>query len=163
MGYNKCACGNRKASHGKQCRECRAIDYPTPNVISPAEAAWIAGIIEGEGCFSPSGDRGAWSICVVMTDQDVIQRLHDLTGIGSIYTMREADNTRKKAWQWGIYNRPHPRMAGGPNVALALCASSCEGRRATGRFERHRVGRLIHRSDTPIDGVRLPGCRPMPL
>src|ERR1700744_1320606 len=43
--------------------------------MSEIEIAWLAGILEGEGCFS---FRGTPTITVVMTDHDIVERVAKL-------------------------------------------------------------------------------------
>jgi transposase len=66
-------------------------------MIRPAEIAWIAGLLEGEGTFGMS-DR---SICVkiLMTDRDIIERAAALLR-GHMYTRRapKIDRPRRPAW-----------------------------------------------------------------
>ena len=49
---------------------------------------WLAGILEGEGCFMWVRNRGNWfgpRVVVKMTDLDVITRCLNVFGIGVIY------------------------------------------------------------------------------
>lgn len=86
MAYDICKCGRRKASHAQMCQMCRTIivDQFTPVIMTEAQIAWVAGIIEGEGCFSVSNKSPkSWWISVRVTDLDIIKRLQAYTGIGS--------------------------------------------------------------------------------
>jgi len=49
--------------------------------MTAPEAAWLAGILEGEGSFL-SGKSIA--IQVTMTDLDVLERLQPITGLGRV-------------------------------------------------------------------------------
>jgi hypothetical protein len=49
--------------------------------MTATDIAWLAGIIEGEGTFGRKG-HPAGQVRVQMTDEDVIDRLHSLTGVG---------------------------------------------------------------------------------
>ena len=55
--------------------------------LSPLELAWVAGLLEGEGCFSrksrASSLRGITVQCH-MTDRDVLRRLHHTIGVGHL-------------------------------------------------------------------------------
>jgi hypothetical protein len=47
--------------------------------ISQAEIAWLAGLLEGEGCFmSVPSQRHYPLIVITMTDQDIMQRVADM-------------------------------------------------------------------------------------
>jgi len=55
------------------------------NNLSPAEIAWVAGILEGEGTFCKSGSAHARIKCRIemrSRDADVINTLRRLTGVG---------------------------------------------------------------------------------
>lgn len=43
---------------------------------------WLAGLLEGEGCFNYRADRNQARISVEMTDRDVIERVATLFGTG---------------------------------------------------------------------------------
>lgn len=53
--------------------------------LAPPELAWVAGLLEGEGCFTrksrASSPRGIVVMCQ-MTDRDVLQKLFKLVGAG---------------------------------------------------------------------------------
>src|SRR5262245_18882005 len=46
---------------------------PNPH-LTPTELAWLAGLVEGEGCFSKTSQNGKPSLYIGMTDSDVIER-----------------------------------------------------------------------------------------
>ncbi len=52
-------------------------------MISVKEVAWLAGIVEGEGCFQ--FNRNTPSIKVVMTDKDIIERVCSLFQCNLVY------------------------------------------------------------------------------
>lgn len=65
-------------------------------MTTETEWAWVAGIVEGEGCLHVPADRkGAGRIHVKMTDHDVVERLHQLIGMGRI----RAGTTQKVEWK----------------------------------------------------------------
>ena len=70
--------------------------------MNEVEAAWAAGIFEGEGCFGvyPNGG-GYWKPVtkVEMTDEDVVGRFHALTGFGNVYA-KAGRGGRKDSWVW---------------------------------------------------------------
>lgn len=81
--------------------------------LTPEQTAWIAGILEGEGCISPgtahvgrpAGDR--WTIQVVMSDEDIIYRLHSLLGVGKVVGPFQPNNNPKwkPVWRLTIANQ----------------------------------------------------------
>lgn len=52
------------------------------------QLAWVAGLLEGEGCFTQKTTkgsiRGSIAIACQMTDEDVLRRLHQYVGAGSL-------------------------------------------------------------------------------
>lgn len=84
--------------------------------MSSDELAWVAGLLEGEGCFS----LGPWvnrvksdkirqiRVTCEMTDLDTIQRLHEYSGIGSIRREARIDkryDNAKPLWGWSASKR----------------------------------------------------------
>lgn len=73
--------------------------------MSEVETAWVAGLLEGEGCFT----FGPWSnrkrvaptrnirVQCSMTDLDTIEKLHQLTGIGNVQPESRKDKRRPHA------------------------------------------------------------------
>jgi hypothetical protein len=73
---------------------------------------WVAGLLEGEGCFRLHRDNQTWGsrkyvylrprVVCSMTDQDVIERLQELTGMGRIALGRKTNPGYKPYWQWTV-------------------------------------------------------------
>lgn len=74
--------------------------------MEPERAAWLAGIIEGEGSIiwqsHHDGRCSAASIRVGMTDLDVIERLREWSGVGTIFTEKNRPDGRKPLWRWTV-------------------------------------------------------------
>lgn len=69
--------------------------------MAPEEIAWVAGILEGEGYFGVRRTRyNQVDITVNMTDEDVIRRLAELTGVGKVYGPYPGVN--KPRWDWKV-------------------------------------------------------------
>lgn len=50
-------------------------------MTSTAELHWLAGLLEGEGCFGFSGSKpGTARVVVTMTDRDVVERAAKMLG-----------------------------------------------------------------------------------
>lgn len=89
--------GERRRLQMAACKTLRQIDWPaiaTPPVdlVGPA-AAWVAGVLEGEGSFSLTRRYGG-RVNLESTDADIVERVHSLTG-GDLY--RQA--ARKENWK----------------------------------------------------------------
>lgn len=54
------------------------MNVPTATPLSEIQAAWLAGLIDGEGCFD--APRGNPRIRIKMSDLDVVLRAADLMG-----------------------------------------------------------------------------------
>lgn len=70
--------------------------------------AWVAGIIEGEGCFSlvRNGRCVNAVIIVKMTDLDVIQRLQKVSEVGRITGPYKRGKVHwKPQWMWRVTKR----------------------------------------------------------
>ena len=73
--------------------------------------AWAAGLFEGEGCIahskpSKSRPRHQWFLVVASTDLDVLERLSEVTGMGSITGPFER-GSNKVHWVWRVTRREH--------------------------------------------------------
>jgi hypothetical protein len=74
------------------------------------ETAWVAGILEGEGCFDANANRRSPRVRVEMTDQDIVLRLHRMLG-GSVHypTNRHPDRWKDTArWTLGKRSEAEP-------------------------------------------------------
>lgn len=94
--------GNRRRVQMASCKTLRQVSWPATSPLSrklsgPA-AAWVAGVIEGEGSFSLSR-RYSGRINLESTDADIVERVHTLTG-GDLY-YRPA---RKQNWKPTAYS-----------------------------------------------------------
>lgn len=81
--------------------------------ISSKDLAWVAGLLEGEGCFSScnTGSGGHYGkkrysypqIQVTMVDLDVLERLLEIVGIGSITgPHRVRSEHHNPTWGWKV-------------------------------------------------------------
>lgn len=79
--------------------------------MTEVETAWVAGLIEGEGCICEyarshrSKKYKYWQIRVTMTDFDVLEKLLKTTGAGRIYDHPPGRGNRKRAWVWTVYRQ----------------------------------------------------------
>jgi hypothetical protein len=72
-----------------------------PNV---KDLYWLAGIMEGEGSFymHPEGGRLYLRTSLSMTDEDVVARCHEITGVGTFGGPYEGRENAKTYWTWKI-------------------------------------------------------------
>jgi len=67
--------------------------------------AWAAGIYEGEGTAHYSLSAG-YRVGITSSDEDVVQRFHEVVGFGTIYgPYRHGNRSNKPLWLWGATNR----------------------------------------------------------
>lgn len=67
--------------------------------LTDVETAWLAGLLEGEGCFYVNGERRpgrrpSIGVQVKMTDEDVVVKAHKLMGSPSV--RRHVDNRKEQ-------------------------------------------------------------------
>lgn len=72
--------------------------------MSLIELGWLAGIIEGEGCF-PKGSKPCGRLRVAMTDRDIIERLQSVTGLGLVHDRGRRRAHWKQVWDWTVLRR----------------------------------------------------------
>lgn len=87
----------------------RSVDEPQPRLFGepdPVEVAWLAGVLEGEGCFGLYGQEGFDRFCVicVSTDLDVVESVHRIAGCGTVISRTPVEGT-KQAYQWATWDR----------------------------------------------------------
>lgn len=82
------------------------------NTWNKEDLAWVAGVFEGEGTFTfrtySGTGRNQITMRIVMTDLDVVERIHTIIGFGNIYgpyvsSQPKKDGTsRKPSYHWAI-------------------------------------------------------------
>lgn len=76
--------------------------------LQPEETAWLAGLIEGEGCFSINrhkrrGKSYAYAVfTLAMTDEDVVRKAHALSGVGGVTKRKKIKDNHKTVWVWTV-------------------------------------------------------------
>ena len=63
--------------------------------------AWLAGLVEGEGCFQYSKSR-CLSLVIAMTDEDVLRKARAISGMGHVYGPTRPGGVRKAYWRWAV-------------------------------------------------------------
>ncbi len=83
------------------------------NKLTATEKAYIAGIIDGEGCigiYRTGGKRKdaarlSLRVMVGMTDKDILYWLKETTGVGGVWHHAFPKGNRKESWQWAVRSR----------------------------------------------------------
>lgn len=75
---------------------------------------WLAGLWEGEGCFTMTKSQGRIRPCatLAMVDEDIIRRAQRVGGTGTVASCGTPKGGRQEVWRWSSY--------GYQAVALAL-------------------------------------------
>jgi len=83
--------------------------------MKPEQLGWVAGIIEGEGSISTTAVQKIGNVYiyplikVTMTDEDMVRRLHEWTGLGRVSgpfsPPSRGDN--KPHWDWNVNRIAH--------------------------------------------------------
>lgn len=92
-------CGGRMNIRAKLCGACRWGPPVAVRQMSAEEAAWLAGILEGEGSFISTS---YCSLQVTMTDRDIIARLVAITGVGRVHERRSQKPHHKPSQLWVV-------------------------------------------------------------
>jgi hypothetical protein len=138
--------------------------------MTELEVGWLVGILEGEGHFRSS--YGNPRIEVKMTDEDVIRRLREVTGVGRVYGPFDSGNPRwRPSWNWNVARKDEAlylckliqRFMGNRRQAqiAAACAEYAERieswRGAPGAAEAHNLSQL-GATPSPATIVPAPYC-----
>ena len=67
--------------------------------MNDTELAWLAGLYEGEGSTSKHGGL-SYHITIAMTDQDVLERAQQITGLGRVYGPYAKRSGWKDIYSW---------------------------------------------------------------
>lgn len=92
---------------------------------------WLAGIIEGEGSFT-SPYPGSMRISVEMTDEDIIDKLLKVSGVGKKYGPYQKKQGVKQCWQWVV-------AASTDSASLAMTLFPLMGERRKGQITKSLV------------------------
>lgn len=74
------------------------------------ELAWAAGLFEGEGCLSFAGV--APTLKLVMTDEPIVRKFHEVIGDGNICMLGRPHLRWKQQWAWHKSGRAVEEIAG---------------------------------------------------
>ena len=88
--------------------------------MTEIEAAWLAGLFEGEGCITAKKAAGNQRFLLIkMTDEDVVRKAHLVAGVGKVYGPYQAVNSKvrdtshyKPFWQWSVFARDEVLLVG---------------------------------------------------
>lgn len=80
--------------------------------MTKTDLAWLAGLLEGEGCFSLVNTRHSTpAVTLRMRDRDVVTRAHRLIGAtGRVRPERSSNPRHSTIWQFGIWGAAAIRL-----------------------------------------------------
>lgn len=73
-------------------------------MIDPIDAAWLAGIIEGEGTFTLNSGKYV-QVSVMMADRDIVERCRQVSGLGTVNGPIDHPRSRKPLFTWDVSNK----------------------------------------------------------
>lgn len=100
--------------------------------MTPVDIAWVAGLIEGEGCINPARLTNNVVVSVNMTDYDTVYRLAVTTGMGRLQWRPRSREGWKDQLVWNVGKRGDvarlllaiaPLMSARRSEAIARAAS----------------------------------------
>lgn len=74
-------------------------------MINLTNLGYVAGILDGEGCFNlKHNGTGRYypRVMVRSTDLDILKKCKLITNLGSIYFDRKSTDTHKATWVWEV-------------------------------------------------------------
>lgn len=72
------------------------------------ELGYVAGILDGEGSITiqPYANNRVM-VRVASTDIDILHKVHNFTGVGTVYERKTKQLNRKPSWEWVVTNQQH--------------------------------------------------------
>ena len=65
--------------------------------MTDQELGWLAGVLEGEGCFTTTGKRRPYvAVYFVSTDKDVTERVAGLMDCSKVQTLKHTSDVSRK-------------------------------------------------------------------
>lgn len=101
-------CFGTRGAVPRRLHHTRMADYKKVKDIAAVDAAWLAGLIDGEGTVTLSRDRRTAkfrtpTIDMTSTSPELLEEVVRLTGVGFITTKRtKAKEHHSQAWHWCV-------------------------------------------------------------
>lgn len=85
------------------------MNYAEVNTLNDVDAAWLAGIIDGEGSVTLTTERKRQKfkqpqLCVTSTSRNIIDTIERITGVGHVRIKLRREEHHKDAWSWQVKN-----------------------------------------------------------
>ena len=97
--------GSRRRIRASEILTLHGIGTPDALALTPGSDlawSWVGGLIEGEGFFQPSpvGKQRGVQVAVDSTDEDIVQRLANLAGVGTVINLGRRQAHWKPRHRW---------------------------------------------------------------
>ena len=83
--------------------------YRAANLLSVAEAAYIAGLVDGEGSITLTrkhrNENRQLGLTISSTELQLLQFVIDATGVGKISNKKASKPNHSHSYAYGVYNR----------------------------------------------------------
>jgi hypothetical protein len=84
-------------------------NYRTARTLAAAEAAYLAGLIDGEGTVTltrkHANENRQLAISISSTERKILEHVLDLTGVGKITNKRRDHEHHQPSFAYAVYNR----------------------------------------------------------
>jgi len=131
--------------HGQKEKPRHLIGFPTkrgvklnPKNWTRENICWLAGILEGEGCWPNVKNRKRGILICAMTDKDIVERIKNIIGGGHIY-YKKTKPEHKDQWQYTL------------STTVATYAISCAVFPFMGIRRKARIKKLFKDIRIPIN------------
>jgi len=114
-------------------------------MASEVERAWVAGLMDGDGCVTLAGVGGAFRkpfVVVDSTDSEILAELQRLYG-GSLVSKKKAKEHHRQAWSWRVY---------GSDKIISLLGDVLPYMRCDSKVRRARMLTTEYKAITPRNG-----------
>jgi LAGLIDADG DNA endonuclease family protein len=86
------------------------------NTLQDVDAAWLAGLVDGEGHIrldDPNKTGRLYlRICLVNTNYELLERVNEVVGAGTIHTRKKGQEHHKDSWAWQIGGKAAEQVLG---------------------------------------------------
>lgn len=75
-------------------------------MLSREEAAWLAGLFDGEGCISQprKEHRASLRLTITNTHYGLLERILEVAGVGKIIDHKAPTDRHSQTWNWQCYS-----------------------------------------------------------
>lgn len=91
----------------RRCMSLARVHNPTVKVLAPLDAAYLAGLYDGEGSLIIAKAREArntWRLVIASCDKDVLEWCKDVTGVGTLVSKPVYSPNHNPSWSWQCYS-----------------------------------------------------------